>query len=275
MTDFGVSEVETTYRSYYIKDGFWFTAETNGVGELTSDEVETSAPFLYSTTKKWNKQRLPLSRHLDTATTSVAIFNQNSLINQQQFQNTFNVLVMYGEKGNIDLNVHSTLFIPEGNEAPFYLSPDVATSESIAKDRTEVQNEVMKVNNLSIQSSGAQQSAESKRWNDKKRQEKLSKKVNGIMDLERWVSDAFVFYFEGNLTSNVIYNETFDFFTVSEDLEDVIKMEEAGFSQETQNKARAMFITKFFNQLNSGEVDQYEKAEINNEKVVETRIDLE
>jgi hypothetical protein len=52
-------------------------------------------------------------------------------------------------------------------------------------------------------------------------------------------------------------------------------MEEAGFSQETQNKARAMFITKFFNQLNTGEVDQYENAEINNEKVIETSIDLD
>ena len=275
LMNFGVSEIEITYRSYYIKNGVWYTCQTDGVGNLTGEEVETSAPFMYSTTKKWNKQRLPLSRHLDTATTSIAIYNQNSLINQQQFTNTFNTLVMYGEKGNINLEVDSTLFIPEGNEAPFYLSPDVATGESIAKDRTEVQNEVMKVNNLSIQSSGSQQSAESKRWNDKKRQEKLSKKVSGIMDLERWVSNSFSFYFEGDLTSNVIYNETFDFFTVSEDLEDIIKMEEAGFSQETQNKARAMFITKFFNQLNSSEVDEYENAEINNEKVIETNIELD
>jgi len=275
LLNFGVSEIETTYRSYYIKNGTWYTCQTDGSGNLTGEELETSAPYMYSTTKKWNKQRLPLSRHLDTATTSIAIYNQNSLINQQQFTNTFNTLVMYGEKGNINLEVDSTLFIPEGNEAPFYLSPDVATSDSIAKDRTEVQSEVMKVNNLSIQNSSTQQSAESKRWNDKKRQEKLSKKVNSIMDLERWVSNSFAFYFEGSLTSNVIYNETFDFFTTSEDLEDIIKMEEAGFSQETQNKARAMFITKLFNQLNSGEVDQYENAEINNEKVIETSIDLE
>jgi hypothetical protein len=36
-----------------------------------------------------------------------------------------------------------------------------------------------------------------------------------------------------------------------------------------------MFITKFFNQLNTGEIDQYENAEINNEKVIETSIDLD
>ena len=262
-----------SFQSFYTIDNIWYTCESNGSG-ARGEEIECPAPLLYKNAKKYDKNLLPLSSHMDTATSCKMIFNQNSLINRQQFTSTFNMLAVKGTKGDMKIGPDRVMFVNKETDFPQFISPDVSTMDTIGKDRDEIQDEISKVNNLAVQNSNIAQSGDSKRWNDKKRQEKLSSKVKNVLQLEEWVYQSFMFFSEVEFSVNAIYDESFDFFTISEDLDDIIKMNEAGFTIETLNEARATFTGKMFNQSDAKKTKKLVDNELANKATINPNVEI-
>jgi len=235
----------------------WLEVRENRISPV---EQVVSMPYLYRMAPSQDARKLPISSWSDVAEASAHLYNIQSLIAWQEFNNTFPILTIDSTKQeNLKLDENSVLFYGrdiEGNtNAPAWISPSTDTLDQLQKDKQTLVDHIYQVSLQAVTQTGADASGESRRWADRLRQERLQYTLQKVEDFERWIANTFFAYFNKSGADEVAikYPTNFEYLSLSEDIADAMSMLSLNLSPTNEARIRQDILAKKFVNLSDEE----------------------
>lgn len=220
-------------------------------------------PYFYQLGARPFAYELPISRWATLAGTAKTHFNLNSLVQTQEFMATFNILTFQGAKSDLTLSENSVLFYPSGSEKPDFISPKPETIEVLLGHLESLKEYIYQVSYQGLVMATASASGESKRWSDRMRQERLQWLARKVEGLERWVAESFAAWV-GGTPASVRYPATFEQLSLTEDIDNALKLIELGVAPENQVRVKTATLLAVFSDAEPKEKEAIAAAEAAN-----------
>lgn len=250
--------------------GVSFLSKSDGTEISGTRVVVPVFPYMFKTGRKPNRFTLPRSNWYTLAKTSKLYFNLNSLITSQEFQSTFNILTMQGTKTDLSMGEDSVIFYPKGHERPGFIAPESATIEILLEDKQKLKEYIYQISHQGLILSNGDVSGESKKWTDKFRQEKLKFLARAVEDLEIWIAQSFALWTNTSNEIEIRYPRNFDTISLSEELEDALKLLDMGISPDNAVRVKSDALLSKFSEASIEEKERIVAAEEQNSDYTES-----